>query len=345
MITTAPLPALSSVLCQAPPRQAAQPWCRDGQKAVVTPRSSWSLAWLAAMRGDNPRIALPSWFCNASLAPLRAMGAQFTFADVDDQGRPDWNAVQQADLIVAVHTFGQMSDLSAARTACDRTGAWLVEDCAHILGPNPGIGTSGDYVLYSPYKLLALPQGAVLLSNGGMLPEIPNLPISPPWSWLRRRLIQKAIPDFARRYLPLGGPSAFLDDPPDAPLASPTMPSTFALKMMAGADLSQEAARRRIHAQTLRDALADMKGWRPFFTDDGPAPYRFVLRCQDTATAIARYAALRAAKLPVETWPDLPPEVDDPQAVALRRSLILLPVHSALPAGYAQLYRQALSHV
>lgn len=345
MITTAPLPLLTSVPCRASSRPATAPWCRDGQQAVVTPRSSWSLAWLAALRGTNPRIALPAWFCNASLAPLRAMGAQFTFVGVDDQGRPDWSAVQQADLILAVHTFGQIADLRSARAACDRTGAWLVEDCAHVLGPAPGVGALGDYALYSPHKLLALPEGAVLVSNGGALPEIPRLPVSSPWSWLRRRLLQKAIPDLARPYLPQGGPSAFLDDPPDAPLASPTMPSALTLKMMAGAELKREAARRRGHAQALRAALADMKGWQPFFADDGPAPYRFVLRCQDTATASARYAALRAAKLPVETWPDLPPEVDDAQAVALRRSLILLPVHGALPTGYERLYRQALSHV
>ncbi len=344
MITTAPLPSLTSLLCRATSRQAAAPWLRDGQRAVVTPRSSWSLAWLAALRGPQPRIALPAWFCNASLAPLRAMGARFTFVTVDDQGQPDWDSVQQADLIVAVHTFGQINDLGAARAACQRTGAWLVEDCAHVLGPVPGMG-SGDYALYSPHKLLALPEGAVLVSTGGNLPEIPDLPVSSPWSWLRRRLIQKALPDLARRHLPQGGPACFLDVPPDAPLASPEMPSAFTLKMMAAADLDREAARRRANARSLRDALAPIKGWQPFFSDDGPAPYRFVLRCQDEATAIDRYAALRAAKLPVETWPDLPPEVNDSQAVALRRSLILLPVHGALPAGYDQLYRQALSHV
>lgn len=342
MITTAPLPTLKNLTTWHQAADPAAPWRRSGQSAMVTPRSSWSLAWLAALRGKSPVVALPAWFCNGSLAPLRAMGARLTFVPVDGDGVPDWDSVKQADLVVAVHGFGRAAPLDGARAACVRTGALLVEDAAHALAPASGLGQHGDYVLFSPHKVLPLPDGAVLLSNGPPLPASPHLAQSLAWPWLRRRLLQRFLPDVLRRFLPQGGQTDFLADPPTEDAGSPFSASGLSLKLMAGVDLAAEAARRRANAAALRQAIGGLDGWKPMFAEDGPAPYRFVLRCKDAETAAARYAALRRAKLPVESWPDLPPEVEGGHAVNLRRTVILLPVHGSLPKGYQRLYAQAL---
>lgn len=311
---------------------------------MVTPRSSWALAWLASLRGTTPTIALPSWFCNASLAPLRAMGARLIFVPVDGDGLADWDHLTQADLVVAVHTFGRAVPLDGARAACARTGALLVEDAAHVLAPTSGIGQEGDYILYSPHKVLALPDGAVLVSNGAPLPPCPSMAQSSPWPWVCRRLLQRSLPDIVRPRLPQGGQPDFLTDPADGDVPAPLYPSPLAQGLMGDADLTAEASRRRMNAAALRHAVGRLPGWQPLFAEDGPAPYRFALRCRDADIAKARYAALRQAHLPAESWPDLPPEVGDSNAIALRRSVILLPVHGALPPGYEQLYAKALAH-
>ncbi|HSV29574.1 MAG TPA: hypothetical protein VLL76_08440, partial [Candidatus Omnitrophota bacterium] len=50
------------------------------------------------------------------------------------------------------------------------------------------------------------------------------------------------------------------------------------------------------------------------------------------AVASVLYARLRAARLPVESWPDLPPEAGDGAARRLRRTLLLLPCHQGCDA-------------
>lgn len=346
MITTAPLPGAGSLIAWAKGRNgdATAPWRRPGDCALTLSRTCWSLALLAGLRGPAPRVAVPAWFCAASLAPLRALGAELDFVAVDSRGLPQWDRVSRADLVVAVHTFGRPVPLDDARAACRRTGAWLVEDAAHAVGPAAGIGEQGDFVLYSPHKVLALPDGAVLVSRQGILPAPPDQPAAPVGPWLRRRLVQRLLPDIVRPWMPQGGQPHFADDPAAATPPPCRRLSTLGARLMAGADLKAEAARRRANADSLRRTLGDLPGWAPLFPDDGPAPYRFALRCDDPTIAAQRYRALRQARLPVESWPDLPPEVTEGAAVDLRRSVIVLPVHGALPAGYARTYRRVFVH-
>ena len=44
-----------------------------------------------------------------------------------------------------------------------KNGTWLVEDAVHVLKPTLNIGQKGDIVLYSPHKLLPIPDGAIIV--------------------------------------------------------------------------------------------------------------------------------------------------------------------------------------
>jgi hypothetical protein len=343
MITTAPLPHISALLRAgiATDEAATAPWCRTGDSATLLSRSSWSLALLAgelaARLGRPPRVLLPDWFCAQSLMPLRGTGATIGFVPVDEHTTlPRWSG--EADMIVAVHPFGRPADLSGALALARASNAFLVEDAAHALGPAPGIGETGDAVLYSPHKTLALPAGAVLIRRNAT-PHLPPdrncLPPPPPWSWLARRLAQRLMPDWLRPRLPQGGQARFDDDPTLCPPEPESGLHCLARRLMATADLAGEAAHRRANAAHLRLAAAHFTEWTPLFPDDGPAPYRLALRCSSADWASRFYTALRAARLPAESWPDLDPAIRaEPEhhagALALRRTVILLPVHSAL---------------
>lgn len=352
MITTAPLPLLRHLAAAIFTRSGRAPdaaWRQDGTNAFVLSRSAWSLAFLAQARGM--RVVVPAWFCAQSLEPLRSVGAQIVFLPVDQGGRPRWETAPASfDLGVAVHVFGVPADMAPARAACDRAGALLVEDAAHCLAPANGIGDAGDAVLYSPYKLLGVPEGAVMVLRGPAFPMPDLKPAPSPHRWLARRMVQRLMPDRLRPLLPMGGQPGFCDDPAAGQCDPPTRISPLAGALMASADLAREASARRRNAMLLRSELAKIPGWRPFFADDdGPAPYRFVLRCDNDAIAAERYARLREAHLPVESWPDLPVEVKAAPdkygaALELRKSLLLLPVHGALAgARFARLARKALS--
>ena len=65
--------------------------------------------------------------------------------------------------------------------------------------------------------------------------------------------------------------------------------------------------------------------------EEGPAPYRFLVKCPDTKMAIKLFDAFRAKGVAVESWPDLAPEIRTNAtahqvASQLRGTLVFLPV-------------------
>lgn len=354
MITTAPLPALVDLLAPArsPDRQAlARPWLRNGDLAGRwLSRSTWSLAALAdtfaRIHGRLPVMAFPEYFCNGSLGPLRLGRADLAFYPVGHDLTPDWEGCDRLgriDIFVLVHTFGWANAGPAARHFCDGRGAWLVEDAAHVLAPIPGIGEWGDAIAYSPHKLLAAPDGAVLVVRGGLEAVQPHLddsiralgPAQPSTaSWRIKRLLQRSPVGAMLMRRHGGGQPDFATDPAGHPLAQTPALSCRAAAVIGRADLAGIARARAANYTALLAAIGEMADWRPMFElGEGVAPYRLAMRCADRAVATRLYARLRQANLPVESWPDLPPEVaEDSVARRLRNSVLLLPCHQGCAA-------------
>jgi len=368
MITQAPLPdrALLERARQPAIRDGSliRPWRRPGDEARLIDRSANGLAALGravALRLRRaPRVAVPGWICDQALEPLRRAGVGITYLPVSlTDGGFDWAEAEAQgpfDILVVVHPFGQPANLEPARQARARHGTFVIEDAAHALMPAPGIADSGDAVLFSPHKLLPLPEGAVLSLSAAAVgwAEVVDQAIGqPPQApddslWLDKRLLQATLPDALRRLLPQGGQADFRTDPGPVEPPAPVAPSDLARRLMGAVDLAAEGRKRRENAQALRAALARIPGVTPLFRSENAVPYRFALRAHSPGRAIELYAALRRAHLPVESWPDLPHRVaTDPRhadgAVALRRSVLLLPVHGALdPDDLAAAYRAAL---
>ena len=360
MSTAAPLPELGSLIKAAAGRRPAddvlaEPWKRGGETALWFSRSAWALAALVVWRRGPERPApvlwLPDYFCNQSTEPARAQGARCVFYPIDENFEPDWDACRRLatgsppDLFVLVHYFGAAAAAGPALGFCRETGAALIEDAAHVLAPASGIGEVGDAVFYSPHKLLAVPDGALLLvrdrTHGQEVVEAArSLGSATPWplGWLARRLVQKAMPQIlTRRAIALRSP-AFADDPPFLSVPHTPWPSRFARRLLASAGRQMAIVGRRHHNNTLRmtTVLDRLDGAAPLKMAAGvPVPYRLVLRFDSSAAAAAQFATWRDRGVPVETWPDLAAEVTadpDGHAVALgrRQHLLFIPVHQAL---------------
>ena len=364
MTTTAPLPDWRDLAALVPGAAQdddalAAPWRRGGEAAIWFSRGAWVLAalvqWWQGAFARPARLWLPDYFCNLSTAPARAAGAGIVFYPVGEDLHPRWPALralgrsEACDLFVIVHYFGQPAEGAAAASFCGETGALLVEDAAHIPAPAPGIGEHGDFVFYCPHKTLPVCDGAVLLARdraaatalgqaaaGLVGPTPPN-----PWPWLAKRFVQKGLPAaLLGARVRRRGPS-FAEDPPFPPLGPTPALSPLARRMLAGAEdkLAAAGRQRRRNEEILRRACQGWPGCRPFFRDPPVGPYRFVLDCADGAGgAEARYQALRKRGCPVETWPDLAPEVlAEPEghaaALALRRRLLFLPVHQSVASA------------
>ena len=67
-----------------------------------------------------------------------------------------------SNVFVLVHYVCFPNAAAEARLFCDRHGMVLLEDAAHVLLPSAGIG-SGELLVFSLRKLLAVPSGGILV--------------------------------------------------------------------------------------------------------------------------------------------------------------------------------------
>jgi hypothetical protein len=353
--TTVPLPTwrtlMTALVGRRPdPAALAAPWARGGNRVMWFSRSAWSLAALAEtfadLLGGPAVVAVPEYICNGALAPLARRASLLFYPVSAETLAPDWEgcaALPRFDLFLLPHYFGYPSDAATAADFCADRHAVLVEDAAHVLRPLPGVGEAGAITLYSPHKLLAVPDGAALVvAEGGedLIEPLARIGAglgagSPPaLSWALRRAVQKTpLGTLQRRFRPGGQPDFAADPGPE--MLPPTPASSRAgAALIAAADLATIAARRAANARLLADALTPLAAWMPLFAErDDVAPYRLAMRCRDEDVAADLYARLRRAGVPVESWPDLPPGLaPDSAALLLRGTVLLLACHQGIRA-------------
>jgi hypothetical protein len=363
MTTLTPLPSwtdLAAGLAGGTPGAAdlATPW-RGRGTAFRFSRSAWALHalavwWRRTHDGRLPTVWVPDYFCNQSTEPLRRAGAELRHYPIADDLEPDWLACRSLlaagpapDLFVQTHYFGHAADGVAAAAFCRDAGALLIEDAAHALLPVDGIGDAGDFVFYSPHKLLAVPEIGLLVARDADHAAALNQAIAamPPGRsatgarWLATRAVLKVLPGFAlaARYRAMPG---FDFDPPYGELPTTPFAGAIAERLLArqAAGLAQVAQVRKANAIRWRRYFeARDDAGAPLFAPEaeGAAPYRYVQCFADATEAEAWFRRFRARGIPVETWPDLAPEVvAEParhrRALDLRRKLVLFPVHQTM---------------
>lgn len=112
-------------------------------------------------------IWLPDYYCVETESALITEGIIINHYPINNRLEPDWNWIKEElgsniDIFVFVHYFGECLDANRARVFCNNKKVLLIEDCAHVLFDYGKIGKNGDFVLYSPYKILGLLDGALV---------------------------------------------------------------------------------------------------------------------------------------------------------------------------------------
>jgi len=344
-------------------KELAEAWLRPGEFAFWLSRSAWSLVVIAKCRqllteSQNITIWLPDFFCNSSLGPLRDIGSAFVFYRITDQLVPDLLDCERLssqlpiDLFVLVHFFGQIIPTSPFASFCQCTRAWLIEDAAHVLKPVPGIGESADFVLYSPHKLLPIPNGALmivrphgpaqLLQNNNFMSVLhqtysnvcsQNDEFNSSIFWLVKRFAQ--LCGFRSRAVPQPHTEILL--PSNLTLRHASM-SRLARRLLTPLcfQLDRMAVQRISNAECWARLLS-------FLDPEGlsicpkilSTPYLARFTCLSSAHFSLFFHRLTQLGIPVTTWPDLPPEVvmkfpAHHVALSLRNTSFYLPVHQQL---------------
>ncbi len=370
IMTTAPMPTLGSLLSWGSiPTEGRMslPWVSPGDHFALFARARWALRAVVdgftQADGVAPRVWVPDYFCNSALVSVRQTAATLVFYPTTAGFEPDWPACEAMArsipprLFLQVHYFGWPSDMTRARAFCHTYQAVLIEDAAHALAPTATIGQRGDYTIWSFYKHLPAPDGALLTARASAAAAAAVVRAARklcgrgedrPHGWWMRRLMQRLAPAAVARLRP--GQPPFEFDPQALELPSSPGMSRLARRMIAGysGHLPAIAERRLVNEAAVRRSLQSCPGLRPAFPPpslDG-APYRAVFRAETTETARYWYDRLTQAGHAVETWPDLAPEIHAAPgrhavALSLRATCIGLPIHAdrtpeELSTGYGR---------
>ena len=109
------------------------------------------------------------------LDPIQDLAIPFDFYRVNHDLSADLSDLERLIknlhvlMVVVIHYFGfPQAETDRIKRICSAHGVYLLEDCAHCihtLGTTSGLGSKGDFSLYSMHKTLPVPDGGILRIN------------------------------------------------------------------------------------------------------------------------------------------------------------------------------------
>ena len=340
-------------------------WLKGEDFGFLLSRSAWSLSIIAQIRHlitqSEVCVWLPDYFCNSSIAPLRELDTNLVFYPILDDGSPNievcnelLNQYSPPDLFIAVHYFGYLVDLKETSEFVEAHKSWLVEDAAHILLPDKRLGIYSHYLIFSPHKFLPIPQGAILVVKRDKLEKEYNLtPLQfqtcyedllintkknnlVDLTWVIKRSLQKlGFKNPLRKKENFSSDEFIMDT---KKFISPKM-TRFSKKLLSllVESFDQEIRTRKENYKNWKASMKKVfrESKEIFNQSDNPLPYVLGLTFPNESKAQAAFLYLQNLRIPVSSWPDLPPEAisnseNHKLAITLRQSSIFLPVHKSI---------------
>ncbi len=329
-----------------------RPW--PGQHASTFRLGRDALAAACSALGPV-ELLVPAFICAEAVQGLRSDRSRIRYYPVGPDLQPDWATLgglladrdRVADgrgaAVLVVHYFGFRADVVQARRLCERYGAALIEDCAHLpFIPETAKDTaSGASAVYSFRKQYAVWSGAALVRGSGDGPSVPTargglgvggvMKELASWSMFttRSRLLRERF-------------AATLSD--ERGLSASRQPwrkcEWLAGRIVASESSARRAARmvkaRRANYEVLIDVLSGTDGVAPLFGTLPADAIPWGLPVRVTGGATTRddlLAALLHEGIGAWAWPELPADVPAREfafEARLADELLLLPVHQGL---------------
>lgn len=308
--------------------------------------------------GEGDEVLLPASLCSEAITPFLAAGADVRYYDIDASLNPDTDDLAaklgpRSKLVYVVHYYGMRAAIGDTHALCVRAGLPLIEDCALCLFDgenNGGVGRTGDFAVFSPWKFIAVPDGGVLTARR---PVLANVPVeSDSWTSVARfaagtavHAVRQVFPGFAAQGATASEPS------PSAAMPVPRRMSALSRHIFERVDFARVRESRLQNYAVLADHVTTLKLGRPLFAavPEGSIPYSLPIVVQD-ASALQR--KLRA--LGVASEVSLNNSLPAPGAAAGERCAIVedlaprvlsLPVHQSVGPAQLSFIAKALSAV
>jgi len=312
---------------------------------------------------------VPAYFCNAVLTLIRCPRVSLNFYPIHGDLSPDWdwiekraNQLHEPQVFLLVHYFGFPGPTREAETFCDRHGIVLIEDAAHVLQPTEHVGHSA-FSLFSPHKLLALPQVGILVVSPQWIEGYEDRVGGAEWrrtlAWAGRGLAKQLLVQLHLPWYRGSGERLLTPTPPCGRLQasgalSPIRqnnPLTLRLLAKAEQDLQQQPCkvteRRRGNYLSLVSRIAGIGGVRPLLPSlpSTVCPMFLPVFIERGCTELV--LRLWGRGITAAPWWDVPPEVAaDPAtyhvACAFYQRVLWLPVHQDLTARHIDLISEAV---
>jgi len=307
--------------------------------------------------GKDDNVLLPSYICDVTAEPFYELGIQTRFYRVLSNLQPDIADVksridQKTKAILVVDYFGVPQRLVEIQSMCKEHGIALIEDNAHgFLSQKNShlLGTFGDIGFSSIWKVLPVPNGAVLFVNNEQL-------IKKHQSLLQIGTLQKDVrhtSPYKNSLYSIGSLLAYLEtryrfpsqyfinayskfssrgarDSTQDYQNSKVRISGLSLKVLERVNPEEVVTKRRENYEFWLDRLCEKRGLTVVFEDlpDGVCPQVFPVIADDVDSLKQK---LLSRGIYVDHWPWLPKEVKDnreyPVANFLAKNLLVLPVH------------------
>lgn len=310
---------------------------------------------LGCGRGDS--VLLPSYICDVAVEPFYELGIKVRFYRVLSNLQPDIADIgrkidQKTKAILAVNYFGFPQGLAELQGICQEHGIALIEDNAHGLLSRKDsrlLGTFGDIGFSSIWKVLPVPNGALLLLNNGELArkaqQLPHLRAARDgfrdaginkyligslldYAELRCKCPSQYLRHVYQKVSSQGERSSYRDY-----RNARVKVSGLSLEIMKRVNPEEVVSKRRENYGFWRDRLGGRPGVTVIFESlpEGVCPLAFPVMADDAAGLASM---MLASGIPANHWPYLPGEIKGNREYAaanlLAEHLLLLPVHQGL---------------
>ena len=327
---------------------------------------------LACEEGSN--VLLPSYFCGLSIEPFHELGIEARFYAVSLDFQPDIKDIKnkidrKTRGILAVNYFGFPQTIGEIQNICRKSRLYLIEDNAHGSLSQKGsrlLGTFGDIGFSSFWKILPVPNGAVLFVNNDELMynkvnlaelsasqnQLPSMSKKSANTYilnsllnnleLRYRFQATFIRDIYRKLF-LNASISSYNQFQDLKVRI----SELSLRIAENTNLEYVHRKRRENYNFWLGVMRERKDVDIVFKDlpEGVCPLNFLIIAENPESFLQE---MLNKGIPASRWPFLPKEIKDnpeyPTANFLAEHLVTLPVHQSLDKDYLKRFVRKVAH-
>ncbi|QPF86542.1 DegT/DnrJ/EryC1/StrS aminotransferase family protein [Bradyrhizobium genosp. L] len=334
-------------------RSATSIFTQSGRAAVQLAARLWNIS-------EADDVLVPAYNCGSEISPLIAAGARVSMYRIDSRAQIDMADLRRrltprTRLIHVTHYFGRPTDLEELAALCRERQIRLLEDCALSLFSG-GTGETGDAAVYSFYKTLPVCTGGALVLRDAPQSNVHSLA---PSEWKRNSretlsLVKKWVGTSLglppRTLSTIASQEAAHDAQslPDIPASyycragtSATQAFRATLGAVRRTNAADVASKRRNNYNDLHRLLSDGGDytllWDRPIENRKTCPLGLPILVRDKPQWCAK---LNASGVPVSPWWWGCHKGLDwnqyPEALKLKKELILLPVHQDLEQRHMQ---------